>query len=86
MKLFQTANPIGAKIRVRNTPFEVIGVLETKGANIVGLRRRGFKAETIQKINEAIKLWVRPDVQKEQTLLEIESQTYFCRVALIGSV
>ncbi len=36
VKLFQTANPIGAKIRIRNTPFEVIGVLETKGANIVG--------------------------------------------------
>lgn len=45
-----------------------------KGANIVGLRRRGFTADTITKINEAIKLWVRPDVQKEQCLLEIESQ------------
>lgn len=45
-----------------------------KGANIVGLRRRGFSADTIQKINEAIKLWVRTDVQKEQCLLEIESQ------------
>lgn len=45
-----------------------------KGANIVGLRRRGYPAETIQKINEAIKLWARPDVQKEQCLLEIESQ------------
>jgi len=45
-----------------------------KGTNIVGLRRRGFPAETIQKINEAIKLWVRPDIQKEQCLLEIESQ------------
>lgn len=45
-----------------------------KGANIVGLRRRGFPAETIQKINESIKLWIRPDVQKEQCLLEIESQ------------
>jgi len=45
-----------------------------KGANIVGLRRRGFPAETIQKINEAIKLWNRTDVQKEQCLLEIESQ------------
>lgn len=45
-----------------------------KGTNIVGLRRRGFSAETIQKINEAIKLWVRPDIQKEQCLLEIESQ------------
>lgn len=45
-----------------------------KGANIVGLRRRGFPAETIQKINDTIKLWVRPDIQKEQCLLEIESQ------------
>ena len=45
-----------------------------KGANIVGLRRRGFPAEIIQKINEAIKLWARTDVQKEQCLLEIDSQ------------
>jgi len=45
-----------------------------KGANIVGLRRKGFSAETIQKINEAIKLWIRPDVKKDQCLLEIESQ------------
>ncbi len=45
-----------------------------KGCNIVGLRRRGFAAETIQKINESIKLWTRPDIQKEQCLLEIESQ------------
>ena len=45
-----------------------------KGCNIVGLRRRGYAAEVIQKINEAIKLWNRPDVQKEQCLLEIESQ------------
>jgi putative ABC transport system permease protein len=35
-KLFQTTNPIGAKIRIRKIPFEVIGVLETKGANMVG--------------------------------------------------
>lgn len=45
-----------------------------KGANIVGLRRRGHPAETITKINEAIKLWARHDVQREQCLLEIESQ------------
>jgi UDP-N-acetylglucosamine acyltransferase len=45
-----------------------------KGANIVGLRRRGFTAEIISKINDAIKLWARPDVQKEQCLLELESQ------------
>jgi UDP-N-acetylglucosamine acyltransferase len=45
-----------------------------KGCNIVGLRRRGYTAEIIQKINESIKLWTRHDVQKEQCLLEIESQ------------
>jgi UDP-N-acetylglucosamine acyltransferase len=45
-----------------------------KGANIVGLRRRGLSAETIMKINEAIKLWVRPDVQKEQCLIELDAQ------------
>jgi putative ABC transport system permease protein len=35
-KLFQTTNPIGQAIRVKNTPFQVIGVLEAKGANLVG--------------------------------------------------
>jgi UDP-N-acetylglucosamine acyltransferase len=45
-----------------------------KGTNIVGLRRRGVSADVIQKINEAVKLWMRPEVQKEQCLLEIESQ------------
>ncbi|MEO5971671.1 MAG: acyl-ACP--UDP-N-acetylglucosamine O-acyltransferase [Bdellovibrionia bacterium] len=45
-----------------------------KGTNIVGLRRRGFSSDIIQKINETIKLWARPDVQREQCLLEIESQ------------
>ncbi|MCA9167810.1 MAG: ABC transporter permease [Planctomycetales bacterium] len=35
-QLFQTINPIGETIRVRNIPFRVIGVLEGKGANIVG--------------------------------------------------
>lgn len=34
--LFQTSNPIGQQIRVKNIPFEVIGVLEAKGANMVG--------------------------------------------------
>ncbi len=45
-----------------------------KGANIVGLRRRGFPGERIQKVNEAIKLWIRPDIQKDACLLDIESQ------------
>ena len=35
-KLFQTTNPIGKAIRIRNIPFRVIGVLEKKGANMVG--------------------------------------------------
>lgn len=35
-KLFQTSNPLGQTIRVKNIPFRVIGVLEAKGANMVG--------------------------------------------------
>jgi len=35
-ELFQTSNPIGARIRVKNIPFKVIGVLEPKGANLFG--------------------------------------------------
>jgi putative ABC transport system permease protein len=35
-KLFQTSNPIDETIRLKNIPFRVIGVLERKGANIVG--------------------------------------------------
>ena len=35
-KLFQTSNPIGRTVRIRNIPFRVIGVLEKKGANMVG--------------------------------------------------
>ncbi|MEY4176998.1 MAG: Macrolide export ATP-binding/permease protein MacB [Planctomycetota bacterium] len=35
-KLFQTADPVGQTIRIKNIPFRVIGVLEKKGANMVG--------------------------------------------------
>ncbi len=35
-KLFQTTNPIGETIRIKNIPFKVIGVLEKKGANMMG--------------------------------------------------
>ncbi|MFK7768762.1 MAG: ABC transporter permease [Mariniblastus sp.] len=35
-KLFQTSNPIGEKIRINNKPFTIIGVLQDKGANMVG--------------------------------------------------
>jgi len=35
-KLFQTQNPVGETIRIKNIPFRVIGVLEKKGADMVG--------------------------------------------------
>ena len=35
-KLFQTTNPIGETIRIKNIPFRVVGVLTKKGANMVG--------------------------------------------------
>lgn len=35
-KLFQTTNPIGETIRIKNIPFRVVGVLSKKGANMVG--------------------------------------------------
>ncbi|OHB81311.1 MAG: hypothetical protein A2V98_00760 [Planctomycetes bacterium RBG_16_64_12] len=35
-KLFQTTNPLGETIRIRNIPFRIIGILEAKGANMVG--------------------------------------------------
>ena len=35
-KLFQTTDPIGEIIRVKNIPCKVIGLLEKKGANMVG--------------------------------------------------
>lgn len=35
-KLFQTTNPIGETVRIDNTPFRVIGVLEKKGVDIDG--------------------------------------------------
>ena len=35
-KLFQTIDPIGEKVRIGNIPFRVIGILEAKGANMVG--------------------------------------------------
>jgi putative ABC transport system permease protein len=35
-KLFQTANPIDQMVRIKNIPCKVIGVLEKKGANLIG--------------------------------------------------
>lgn len=58
-------------------PFAIVGRAMPpylRGANIVGMRRRGFPAETITQLNEALKLWGRSEVNKDQCLLEIESQ------------
>ncbi len=35
-RLFQTTDPIGETVRIKNIPFTVIGILEAKGANMVG--------------------------------------------------
>jgi putative ABC transport system permease protein len=35
-KLFQTADPVGQTMRIKNIPFRVIGVLERKGADLFG--------------------------------------------------
>lgn len=35
-KLFRTINPLGETIRVNNVPLQIIGILEKKGANLVG--------------------------------------------------
>lgn len=35
-KVFQTTNPLGETIRIKNTPLRVIGVLEPRGADLVG--------------------------------------------------
>jgi putative ABC transport system permease protein len=35
-RLFPGADPVGQQVRVKNIPFRVIGVLEKKGANLVG--------------------------------------------------
>jgi len=58
-------------------PFSVVVASRTiavKGANIIGMRRRGFSAEVITKINDSIKLWARPDTPKDQCMTEIELQ------------
>jgi putative ABC transport system permease protein len=35
-RLFQTADPLGETVRIRNIPFRVIGILDRKGANLDG--------------------------------------------------
>ncbi len=35
-QLFQTTNPLGETIRIKRIPFRIVGVLDKKGANLVG--------------------------------------------------
>ena len=35
-ELFQTENPLNVTVRINNIPFRIVGVLEEKGANMVG--------------------------------------------------
>ena len=35
-KLFQTRNPVGETVRVNNIPLRIVGVLDVKGANMMG--------------------------------------------------
>ena len=67
----------GATIDKDGPPFSVlVGArpCEVKGANLVGLRRKGFKNDAILAVNEALKLWKQPDLQKEESLQKIESE------------
>ena len=47
---------------------------EVKGANLVGLRRKGFKNDAILALNESLKLWKHSELQKEECLQKIESE------------
>ncbi len=67
----------GAMIDKDAPPFAVLlgaRPCEIKGANLVGLRRKGFKNEAILAINEALKIWKQPDLQKDESLQKIESE------------
>ncbi|MEM8945549.1 MAG: ABC transporter permease [Planctomycetota bacterium] len=85
--LFQTTNPIGKSIRVRNIPFRVVGVLEAKGANMVGQdqdnvllmpyttvqrRLRGSLFNTV----DAIMMSARSPELMDQAVFEVDQLLY----------
>jgi len=87
-KLFQTSDPINQTIRVKNIPFRVIGVLQAKGANMVGedqddlllmpytsVRKR-LQGSEFDNVNAVLcsarSLAVLPDAQHEITQLLAE--------------
>lgn len=78
-KLFQTANPIGEVIRVRNIPFRIVGVLEKKGVDMVGndkdnivlmpytTVRKRLQGSNFDNVNAILVSAVTPDKMKQAT-------------------
>ena len=67
----------GAMIDKDAPPFAVLlgaRPCEVKGTNLVGLRRRGFKNDAILAINESLKIWKQPEMQKDECLQKIEAE------------
>ncbi len=67
----------GAMIDKDAPPFAVlVGArpCEVKGANLVGLRRKGFKNDAISALNESLKIWKQSELQKEECLQKIETE------------
>lgn len=86
-KLFQTANPLGKMLRVRDIPFRVIGVLEKKGVNMVGddqdnillmpytTVRRSLQGSRFNDVNAIMVSAVSPELMEAATS-EIEQLLY----------
>ncbi|MFO0896015.1 MAG: ABC transporter permease [Pirellulales bacterium] len=83
-ELFQTTNPIGQTIRINKIPFEVVGVLQTKGANLVGqdqddilimpysTARKRLQGSTFQNV-DALMVSARSPQSMTEAEFEIES-------------
>ncbi|XZE21272.1 ABC transporter permease [Pirellulaceae bacterium SH449] len=78
-KLFQTGNPIGEVIRIRNIPFRIIGVLEKKGVDMVGndkdnivlmpytTVRKRLQGSNFDNVNAILVSAITPDRMKQAT-------------------
>jgi putative ABC transport system permease protein len=52
--LFQTSNCVGRTMRIKNIPFEIVGVLEAKGANMFGMDQDNIVVAPFTTINKRI--------------------------------
>lgn len=62
-------------------PYSVIRVsrpVYVKGANLVGLKRRGFTPDTVRSIHEALKMWAKSENQRDVCIGEIEARLGHC--------